>query len=251
VFIDAERSSSSMPRTLAIYAALALCLALPVAAHASTVSSLSTSFAPDRLGADTALTVGIGFSDEESGMPVPVSHAVLHLPAGMGIDLHGVGICPESRLQKNAGRGCPASSKIGSGSAFLGAHLGSLNLNERANLTAWRGPNRDGQATLEIAGQGLTPLEERVVLTGVLSADRSPYGQELTMSIPPIPTLPTEPDASTLRFSLTVRSAGRSARAGGALRVPHTCPAGGFPFAVDFTYADGSTSASTATAPCP
>jgi hypothetical protein len=234
----------------ALCVSLAFCVVLPAGAQAATVSSLTPSFSPDRLGVGTALTVGIDYSNQQGGIPAPVSHAVLHLPAGMSIDLHGVGICPKSRLEKNAGRGCPASSKIGAGSALMGAHLGSLNMDESATLTAWRGPNREGLPTLEIAGQGLSPLSERVVLVGVLQPDHSPYGQELTLSIPPIPTLPTEPDASTLRFLLTVGSA-HGARGGGQLRVPRACPAEGFPFAVDFTYADGSTSSSAATAPCP
>ncbi len=33
--------------------------------------------------------------------------------------------------------------------------------------------------------------------------------------------------------------------------LPTSCPTGGFPFAAEFTYENGSTSTSTATVPCP
>ena len=62
------------------------------------------------------------------------------------------------------------------------------------------------------------------------------------MSIPPIPTLPFEPDASIVTFSLTIGASARhsTARRSNAVLVPSSCPAGGFPFAAEFTYADGS-----------
>jgi hypothetical protein len=231
-------------------AALAVCAVLCSGAQAATTATIVPSFAPDRLGAGTAFTLSIAYADQQAAVPEPVSHAVVHLPAGLGIDLGGVGICPSARLEKQAGRGCPASSRVGSGSSLAGAHLGATNLNETAALTAWRGPNRGGRPTLEIRGQGLTPLEESVVVVGVLEPDRAPYGQKLVMTVPPIPTLPLEPNASILRFSLRVGSA-HGGRRGGLIRVPHRCPAGGFPFAADFAYADGSTGTSTATVRCP
>jgi hypothetical protein len=88
----------------------------------------------------------------------------------------------------------------------------------------------------------------------VLEPDHAPYGQQLVMVNPAIPTLPTEPDASLQRFSLTVGSARHGRHGGGGaglISVPRTCPAGGFPFGASFSYADGSMSATTATVPCP
>ncbi len=70
------------------------------------------------------------------------------------------------------------------------------------------------------------------------------------MSVPPISTIPNEPDASVLMFSLTIGrpQAGRQAA---AVIVPAHCPRGGFPFEGEFTYADGSSSRAFATARCP
>ncbi len=232
-------------------AATVLCAALPAAdARAATVATIKPSFAPDRLGAVTAVTMSVHFSNEQGGVPEALSHAVVQLPSGLGIDPRGVGTCSKASLEANMGRNCPGSALIGSGNALAVAHLGSLNLNESTTLSAWRGPNQGGRPTLEIAGEGLSPLQERVVASGVLEPDHAPYGQKLVMSIPPIPTIPLEPDASIQRFSVTIGFSARTRREG-HLSVPRTCPAGGFPFAAEFTYADGSSSNSTAKVPCP
>ncbi len=229
--------------------AVAVCAAPPPGAQAATVANITPSFAPDRLGASTALSLAIQYTNQEGAIPAPVTHAVVHLPAGLGIDVRSFGVCPASRLEKQLGHGCPASSRIGRGSALVGAHLGAINLHESASLTAWRGPNAGGHPALEILGEGLSPLEEHVVLKGVLETDRAPYGQRLTMTIPPIPTLTLEPNASALRFSLTVGAG--SGRLGKLLHAPGSCPAGGFRFGADFGYADGGTSSTKATARCP
>ena len=70
------------------------------------------------------------------------------------------------------------------------------------------------------------------------------------MSIPPIATVPLEPDASIVDLSLTVGTK-RRARAANAIRVPRKCAAGGFPFAAEFVYADGTSGGATSTIRCP
>ena len=245
--MPARLSASAIGAALA-FCAPALCATLAAGAQAATVSSITPSFSPNRLGAPTAFTLAIKYTNTQGGVPAPVSHTVVHLPAGLGINLRGVGTCSKSRLQAQGPRGCPSSARVGAGSALLGAHLGSQTIDESATLTAFRGPNQGGRPVLEIFGQGLSPLEERMVITGVLQPDRPPYGMQLVMSIGAIPTLPTEPNASTIRFSLTI--GGRS-HARGLVRVPRSCPTAGFLFGADFTFSDGSTSNVTAPVHCP
>jgi hypothetical protein len=71
------------------------------------------------------------------------------------------------------------------------------------------------------------------------------------LSIPAIATLPLEQDASVAAMSLTIGSSGRAARAMNTTVEPARCPAGGFPFAADLVYADGSTQDITTASPCP
>jgi len=138
--------------------------------------------------------------------------------------------------------------------ALTEIHAGSQILKESVVLRAFLGPLRGGQPTIAVLGEGYTPFGERLVFTGRLLFDRAPYGEELQMSIPPIPTLPLGPDASMVSLSLTLGERGGGRRRDGranSVIVPRRCPAGGFPFAAQSTYADGSSGSATATAPCP
>jgi hypothetical protein len=234
-------------KTGALCAALALCASLPAGAQAATTATLTPSLSPDKLGATTALTLAVRYSNTEIGLPAPVSGMVLHLPAGLEVNLGGA-ICTKAHVLAHNGRKCPPSSRVGTGSALAAGRIGDKTVDESATLTAYR----DADQGLALVGLGLTPLEERVVLTGVVELDEPPYGLELKMKVPPIATLPTEPNASTLHISLTLGSArrGRGGR-GGLIQMPRSCPAGGFPFAADFTYAGGGTSETVAKVPCP
>ncbi|MFI5010609.1 MAG: hypothetical protein ACHQDY_10070 [Solirubrobacterales bacterium] len=246
-----------MTRTSALCAALTLSAALLAGAPAGapavappgqpegTTSALTPSFSPNRLGAPAALTLKIDYTGAPHRVPAPATHTLLHLPAGLIFDLSSVSACP--RAQALHAR-CPASSRVGVGSTVAIAHLGSQTLTENATVNAYRGANQGGHPTMLISSQGITPLIERVLITGVLQRDRPPYGVELALSIPPIPTLPTEPNASIFHFTLTIGGA-HGPRA--LVRVPRSCPASGFPFGADFTFADGSTGSTTTTARCP
>jgi hypothetical protein len=174
---------------------------------------------------------------------------VVQLPADLGVNLRGVAICPEARLQSQGPRGCPSRSLLGRGSALLEVRPASQTLREQVSMSAFRGPNHGSSPTLEILGQGETPLDESTISTAVLGPDGAPYGSKLAISIPPIPTLALEPNASFQSFSLTIRGPG--ARGGGAVTVPRRCPGGGFPFAAGFTFADRSTASASTVVACP
>ncbi len=236
-------------------AACWLCAVAPTVAQASaTGASMRPSLLPDRPGASTALTLAFRFSGGEAGVPEPLSHMVVRLPAGLTIDLRGVGTCTKSRLRRRGAGGCPAGSLVGRGHALMSVHAGSLAVGEEVAVTIFRGPNRGIHPTLEIFGQGDTPLDQSSISTAVLEPDSAPYGSKLTVSIPAIPTLVLEPIASFVSLSLTVGEVGRTPRAhaaAGAILVPRSCPAGGFPFAASFTFADGSAARASATVACP
>lgn len=241
-----------MRRALAPLAGALALLAASAPASAATRASVRLAFAPDRLGARTALTFSARLSGGEEGVPAPLRSLTVHLPAGLGVDLRGVASCAPARVRRGA-RACPRGSSVGRGQATMVAHAGSQTIEEQASLSAFRIPDQHGRPALAILGVGLTPLTERIVSRGVLLADRPPYGSKLVVTIPAIPTLPLEPDASFLSLSLTIgaASAPRAHAAGAAITVPRRCPQGGFPFAADMRFADASTTAATATVRCP
>jgi hypothetical protein len=199
------------------------------ATAAATLASIQPSFAPDRLGSSAALTLGIRLSGGgEEGVPPPLRTLVVQLPAGLGVDLRGIQTCSAVRLRRAGAAGCPSASLLGHGQAALEAH----------------GPGRGGAATFEILSQGYTPLDERTIATAVLQGSQAPYGSKLTVSIPPIPTVMYEPDASVTSLSLTLERSG-------VISVPRTCPRDGFAFAAALTFTDQTTAAATAAVPCP
>jgi hypothetical protein len=250
------RAGNRASASIASRAAGALASALAVigigaaSAQAQAGAGIHASFLPNGLGARTALTFAFALHGGEEGIPAPVNRVVMHLPAGLGIDLRGVATCAHGRLQRLGPAGCPARSLIGRGRAVLEVHAGSQAIPEQASIWAFRAPDRAGHTAVEIFGRGQTPLQEQTISTGVLSADRAPYGSKLTVSIPPIPTVVYEPDASIVSFSLTV-GAGPRAHATTTITVPRRCPAGGFPFAADFAFSDSETASASTRVRCP
>jgi hypothetical protein len=232
-----------------------LCLASPAAAARSAVTaSLQPSFLPKVLGARTAFTLGFRLRGGFEGVPPPISRVVLRFPAGLAIDLSGAATCSAGRLRRLGRAGCPASSLIARGQAVAAVHAGSQSIPEQATVRAFRGPDRGGRPTVLIHSHGDTPLQQTTLSTGVLARDGGPYGLRLTVSVPPIPTLVLEPNASILSMSLTFGAAGvppRAHAASGTVRVPRRCPAGGFPFAASFAFEDGTALSAAARVRCP
>jgi hypothetical protein len=216
-----------------------------------TVAGMTASLFPDRRGGRAALTLTIHFSGGTRGVPAPVRRATLSFPAGLTLEIPRLVSCSPARLRAHGVNGCPASARVGIGRAVTVVLAGSQLLTESVALTAFLGPLRGLQPTVLLAGQGYSPVERRIVLTAVLGVGPAPYGEQMVIAIPAIPTLPLEPDASLAMLSLTAGTGSRRARDHDAVRVPSTCPRGGFPFAGEFVYADGSKGTSLTTAPCP
>ncbi len=218
----------------------------------ATTATIKASFSPDRLNAKAAFTFAVHFAGGELNVPSPVRKAVVHFPPGLTLDVPRLRSCSRAQLQAHGPHGCPAQSEIGTGRALADVHVGSTVEGEEAAIAVFVGPPQGLNPTIEIIGQGYSPLEERVVITATALPDNPPYGEKLVMSVPAIPTIPLEPNASTVSFSMTVGGkAAREHHNPNTVLLPSRCPTGGFPFAAEFTYEDGSTSTSTTTVPCP
>lgn len=241
----------AVPRVVVVVAlALTGGVAAARAARASTVATIRPSFSPERLGARTAVTFSVHFAGGPEGVPLPVRGAVVKVPAGLGLELPNTRGCTKAHLLAHGARGCPPRSQIGGGHALMEVRLGAIDETETATLWAFAGPLQNGQPTLQVLGEGHTPLERRVAFTMTLVPDHAPYWASFVGQIPLIPTIPLEPDASAINFSLTIGSSRHSTGQIGIF-VPASCPSGGFPWAAQFTYSDGSTQEATATVPCP
>jgi hypothetical protein len=234
----------------AVLVASVVLLSLSVPALATNVATLSAAISPDRLGTSGSLTVALHFASDELGLPAPLQRAIVRFPARMRLEIPHLRSCSIEHLQNVGARECPPQSKLGAGHALVESRSASETIVESVELSAFLGPPNHLQPTLALLGQGTTPLAVHMVVSGAVLADRAPYGEKLVMSIPPIATVPLEPDASIVDLSLTVGTE-RPTRTANAIRVPRKCPAGGFPFAGEFTYADGSSGSATSTIRCP
>jgi hypothetical protein len=255
----ASRSASARPGLLALAAGAVLAAsalvgpaeAAEVAPLEATRATIRPSFSPDRLGAKAAFTFSVHFTGGEADVPSPLRRAVVQLPPGLTLDIPKLRICTRAQLEAHGASGCPARSVIGRGRALGDVRAGVEIESEEADVSAFIGPPQGTDPTIEILGQGYTPLDQRVVITATALPDNPPYGEKLVMSVPAIPSIPLEPNASTVSLSLTVGGAAFRKQDPNTALLPSSCPAGGFPFAAEFTFEDGSTSSSTATVPCP
>jgi hypothetical protein len=246
--------TSSLAALVACCACAAAAAPASATAQTETTASIRPSLLPDKLGASTALTLAFRFSGGAEGVPAPLRGMIVQLPAGLSVNLRGARVCPPSRLRSRGTRGCSSQALIGRGHALMRVHAGSLTVPEETSISIYRGPNRGGRQTLEIFSQGETPLDEGAIFTGALAPDSGRYGTKLMVTVPAIPTLVLEPDASFASLSLTIGGIGRNPRAhaaAGAIVVPRTCPAAGFPFAAELTFAGGAPASAAATVACP
>jgi hypothetical protein len=143
---------------------------------------------------------------------------------------------------------------MGSGTARIELQLGETLVKEKVSLTLLAGPSNDGYLHLLLYVSGAYPVEAIVVARAVLLPGR------LSISVPPIPSLPEAPYVSlaqlriTLGGRLTYYETVKGQRVPyhpAGVGLPQTCPRGGFAFAATFAYLDGSHSRAATAVPCP
>jgi len=238
---------------IAIFVSAGLVFLANASAAAAGEATLRPSFRPNRPGARAALTLALtstgGGEAGQEELPPPLSRVLLHLPAGLRIDLRGTDLCTPARLIARGAGGCPTSSLIGRGRGVMALRPAFTTISEEATLTAFATSGHRGSPAMAILSQGYTPLEQRSVFKVALERDARPYGLKLATTIPPMATLGDEPNASIMSLSLTIGSARGSAAV--VIVEPRGCHSPGFPFAADLTFADGSSARARATATCP
>jgi len=243
---------------------LLACACLPAAAGASQTVRLHTGFSPDRLG--TSTTIEFGFEIVPTGgarVPAPVTHLNLHLPAGMrlGASTLGLATCEPTTLIKIGLSGCPAEAVIGLGSANVEVPYGPTIVEEGAKVATLLGPSQEHIEVLFYT-EGARPIFAALVFPAQLISESSgPFSGNIDTAVPLIPTLPDAPDVSLSNFQSTIGPRGiyyyrhihgRLVRyRPRGLLVPRTCPPGGFPFAAEFSFSDGTTTIATSSVPCP
>jgi hypothetical protein len=224
---------------------------------------LGVNLSPERLGKGTTIEFSIQISAPGKLVPSPLSELDFRYPAKIGLLTSGLGraSCTAAILESVGKGGCPANALMGFGSALVEIQAGRQVVHEKGVISIWMGPVLDEQFQLLFYANAASPASEQLVFPGLLQEADLPFGGSLNTQIPPIPWNPEAPPASIARFTARIgpqnviyyRHIGTREipYQPEGLRLPHSCPRGGFPFAGTFAFIDGTTATASASVPCP
>jgi hypothetical protein len=248
---------------LLLLAASLLCACVPATAGAAESVRLQATLTPERLGQGT--TVGFGFQITVPGgrVPPPLTAISVRYPGDLGIALSGLGLatCSPAKLKAMGSAGCPSDSLMGYGTALAEIPIGPEILQETAHIEMFRGPTQNGHLALLIYATGQSPVSAQIVFPGLLLPAPAPFGGRVDATIPLVPSLPEAPNVAVVQFRSTLgplhiayyeHVRGRTVvyHPKGVL-LPDSCPRGGFPFAAELSFEDGSHATADTSVPCP
>ncbi len=235
---------------------LAVWACAPSTARAAQSASLHVGLAPERLGHETTLSLGLQVSASGGGVPSPLTAIDLHMPRNLGIATSGLGVasCPLAVVEAHGAGVCPANSRMGSGNALVRFQVGPDLFAETAAIAVVAGPEQDGHVRMLVSATGETPVAARILISTVLLAG------ELAITVPLVPSLPEGGDIAVVAVHASLggkltyheRSHGRtiSYRPRG-ITLPASCPHGGFGFSATFSFLDGTQAQARTAVACP
>jgi hypothetical protein len=140
--------------------------------------------------------------NDPSGAKLPaLTNTTLRFPKGAVVNAKYFPRCTPSKLESRGLKGCSRASVIGRGRAQGDARPIVADL-VNAKITMFNGTPRNGNPTIII--YAVPDLSSPLVLVGELKRSRGGrYGYVLSVDIPPIPTLPGQPNAGVSFFDAT------------------------------------------------
>jgi hypothetical protein len=192
------------------------------------------------------VTITLTLTKTDGTKPSPTTRAVVHLPSGMTANYGQFPACNAKKLQANGPKACPKGSQVGTGSL-------------KADATPVV-PDPVGGTVKAFNGTGRTYLlyivpdiSSPLIIPGKLKGSKK--NLILDFSVPLVPTLPGQPNATLTYFTVTTGGTYKKKVHGkkkkfNYLENPTKCPAGGYPWKIDFTYENGESLSPTDPAPC-
>jgi hypothetical protein len=254
-----------IPRATPVLAAL-VAIALGVSAApalAAPKATLRANLQPNRLGADTTVSIGFRIDPGADGELPPLSGFSLRLPSGMGFAASTLGLatCSASTLLSRGANGCPHESLMGFGSARVQVPFDTGAVSETASVSIFMTKPVSQRTTTLFYFDGRRPVIAPLVLQSQVLTPRGSHDSVLATPIAPIPTVPDGPEVAmvalrasigppTLRYFKRVDHR-RVAYKPEGLSIPGRCPRGGFGFGASFLFRDGSRTGAQAVVPCP
>ena len=233
------------------------------AANPAPSATLTAAFMPENLGQRTTLSFGFHITTPGGAVPPALTEIDLSYPHKLGIALSGLGLatCTAAALEASGLPGCQADSIMGFGDATAEISLGSDVVAETVPITILRAPDVEHHIALLFDAVGTTPLNTTAVFPGALLPAPLPYGGTVSIDAPLIPSLPGAPDVAIVALHATLGPAGVTyyehipgetlGYQPPGLLLPPTCPKGGFPFAVQFSFVGGAHASAQTVDPCP
>lgn len=185
----------------------------------------------------TLVTITLNLKKQDGTQPSPTTRSIVTLPKGMGMNYSKFVACDKAKLEANGPSGCPSKSKVGSGKLTAGAE--PVIPSVQGTVTAFNGKNKT--YLLYVVPEISSPL----VIPGKLK------GNVLDFTVPLVPTLPGQPNATLTFFQ--VKTGGKTKKGKkkyNYLENPTKCPSGGYPWKIAFKYENGESLTPTDTAPC-
>jgi hypothetical protein len=258
--------STVVAATLAALCSLGLSFSTTAARGEPTVEpavALRAALIPERLGAGTTIKFSFTIAVPAGQAPVPARSIDLLYPANLGIATSGLGLstCRASTLEALGPPGCPSDSVMGYGSGTVQVPFGPEVLRERTRMTTFMAPVENGHLGLLFYANGESPVSAQLVFPGLVLPADAPFGGELSTQLPLVPTVPEAPDAALVALSTTIGPSHITYyeyikghfipyHPRGIL-LPRTCPHGGFRFAAQFAFENGTRADAHTTVPCP
>jgi hypothetical protein len=235
---------------ISLILAAAAFAALAPAANAAPTAALSAAVTllqqPKGKLWQIGLGTGAAFANPDGSQPSPVRRMHFRFPPATA-NWDRFPACDQAKLeQRKAPDGCPAGSRIGSGSSVVWARPIVADPIP-VTIDVFNGKPVGKARELLFLARSTGAISTQMVLRGVLRRTTGRFGFDLDVVIPPIPTIPGSPDASVVSLTTNVQARRRGVS---YLEAPRTCPHAGFPVAGSFDFADGSTANSSARIPC-
>lgn len=215
------------------------------------------------MGAGTTIRVGFQVEVAAGEVPSPVTDVQLLLPPGLSIAASDLGLetCSLSSLEDEGLAGCPPDSLMGRGSAIAEVPFGSEFISEPAQVTLFSGALQNGHLQLLFLASGELPVLANLVFGALVLPAQAPFGGLIDTTLPLVPSVRGGPDMALVRLQTTIGAKGITyyERVKGktisfrprGLVLPRSCPRGGFAFAANLSFQDGTHSSAATNVPCP
>lgn len=255
--IHASDSMARRQRRGAVLRALLIAtlgaLVLSSTAAAEEKVTIKAAFVPDVLGSPTLAEGSAIFENSTGLVPSPLSKVTIVGPAGLGLNLKGTATCSGPVLEEKGPEGCPARSVAGSGGGIGVFEIAHETISENFTLNLFVGSNKPGHLEVLLYVNAISPVSVQLVFHAPIIQEPRPYGLGFSFEVPPIATLPEASNASVRSAHITLGATPAEQRQFHVvgLRVPNTCPKGGFPVETIYSFEDGSNVSSKAAIACP